>query len=987
MKSRLSKILIGFFILSHSIPCYGQAPDLGTIANFEIFTCNGAIANVGTSKLLGNVGSDIGDISGFINPTVLVGTIYSADTVTARGTADLNAAYNQLMINLPAIKHGAIYGNKEIIYAGTDSTGCAASISDTLILDAKGDSNAVFIFKIDGAFNTTPNSAIQLINGASACNVFWVINGAVSMATYSSMKGVFIANGALSAAANCTFEGRLLSLKGAVSISSTTAFVPLKCFVNYWTGAAGNTSWFTKSNWTSIVPDGITATNIPPSTINNRLLPSIDSGLANVNVITVQKNAGLVVSNSTLQINGLILNSGTINAALGSINMNGLPAQILSPNLFAGDSIHNLIISNSVTLTGRQLITGSVSFNGNNLSLVTNDSLVLVSNATATAQLSDLTKGGQQSGNTITGKITVERFIPARRAWRLLAVPLIYKNAPTINAAWQEGVTTASVNPNPNPGFGTQITGGDFSAGFDKGINTNPSVKIYNSSLNLLTGLPVDLGTQINIASYPAYFIFIRGDRSTNLQQGALAATSNTTLRMFGNVNIGKYDVVINAANYTLVGNPYPAAINLHTISRSANLKDRFFLWDPKMSAYGGYVTFSWNGTSYDSTESVSPLSRFIPGGEAFFIPADSAGNAGSVSINETDKNNGGSDNAFRPMAISANLRIGLSTVKTTNATANLVDGVLSCYSDNYDNEVTEGDVHKMYNLAENICLARNNQLLSIEQRQTIKFNDTSFLKLYRLKKQQYLFTIKAANMANSGLKAVLKDKYDTAINNSIINLNGKINTIAFTVNTDSGSFAPDRFYIVYLKALLPFAFTGVDGKIHQKNILINFKTKNNLAIKTYSLQTSATLSDFKIISTNAPLALKDTADCYSFLNFNVSEGNHYYRIVAVDFTGKQTFSPIINIKVNWAENGIKACPTLIKNNSVVFKLNNIPAGNYIVKLLSPDGKLIKSITIRHVENDVFKQTFLVNGRLAAGKYLLLLTGNTLQSSTYIIKE
>jgi hypothetical protein len=60
---------------------FGQAFTLGTAANFVLFTSSGAVSNTGSSALTGNIGSDLGAISGFGTATV-IGSFYNADAVT-----------------------------------------------------------------------------------------------------------------------------------------------------------------------------------------------------------------------------------------------------------------------------------------------------------------------------------------------------------------------------------------------------------------------------------------------------------------------------------------------------------------------------------------------------------------------------------------------------------------------------------------------------------------------------------------------------------------------------------------------------------------------------------------------------------------------------------------------------------------------------------------------------------------------------------------
>lgn len=106
----------------------------------------------------------------------------------------------------------------------------ASSLNDCLILDAQGNSNAVFIIKVQGAFSTGPSAKVNLINGALACNVYWKIEGAISMGAGTFMRGNLVANnGAIHMAAGDTLEGRAFSTTGAITIDGTIVYLPKGC--------------------------------------------------------------------------------------------------------------------------------------------------------------------------------------------------------------------------------------------------------------------------------------------------------------------------------------------------------------------------------------------------------------------------------------------------------------------------------------------------------------------------------------------------------------------------------------------------------------------------------------------------------------------------------------------------------------------------------------------------------------------------------------
>jgi hypothetical protein len=155
--------------------------------------------------------------------------------ITQQGVSDLQAAYDKLMI-IPTTNstHAPVFGNGEELKAGVFSTGAATSVSGTLILDGQGNPNAVFIFKIGGAFTSSAGSEIVLVNAASACNVFWIAEGAIALAAATKMKGTLLGhNGAVGMAAGCQLIGRLFSTMGAVTTDSSTVSIPSNCsFVN-----------------------------------------------------------------------------------------------------------------------------------------------------------------------------------------------------------------------------------------------------------------------------------------------------------------------------------------------------------------------------------------------------------------------------------------------------------------------------------------------------------------------------------------------------------------------------------------------------------------------------------------------------------------------------------------------------------------------------------------------------------------------------------
>ncbi|MBK8245698.1 MAG: DUF3494 domain-containing protein [Saprospiraceae bacterium] len=217
-----------FFAFSILLPkiIFSQAPNLGATSSFVLFTAAGAFSNDGASVATGDIGTNVGAFTGF-PPGIVIGQIHVADAVTAQAAADVDVAYMYLEGLTCGLVIGTTLGSGQILTPDIYCLGAASTLNGDLILDAECDPNAIFIFKIDGAFSSTTLSNVILINAASACNIYWQINGAVSLGEGSVFRGNILANGAISLLEGSSLYGRGLSRAGAIDMHNNIATLDL----------------------------------------------------------------------------------------------------------------------------------------------------------------------------------------------------------------------------------------------------------------------------------------------------------------------------------------------------------------------------------------------------------------------------------------------------------------------------------------------------------------------------------------------------------------------------------------------------------------------------------------------------------------------------------------------------------------------------------------------------------------------------------------
>jgi hypothetical protein len=199
------------------VTCLAQSPNLGTASGFALFTSVGAFTNTGATNITGDIGTNVGALTGF-PPGTIIGQAHTADATAALAATDANAAYTQLGSVACGAVIGTTLGSGQTLTPNVYCLGAATTLNGDLILDGQGDLNALFIFKVDGALTTGTFSNIELINGATLCNVYWRVNGAFDLADNSFFKGTIFANGAITFEGSSSYYGRAISIGGAISL-------------------------------------------------------------------------------------------------------------------------------------------------------------------------------------------------------------------------------------------------------------------------------------------------------------------------------------------------------------------------------------------------------------------------------------------------------------------------------------------------------------------------------------------------------------------------------------------------------------------------------------------------------------------------------------------------------------------------------------------------------------------------------------------------
>jgi hypothetical protein len=569
-----------------------------------------------------------------------------------------------------------------------------------------------------------------------------------------------------------------------------------------------------------------------------------------------------------------------------------------------------------------------------------------------------------------TGKFVVERYISAKPAWRFLSVPA--NSSQNIKQAWQEGALNSGSDP--APGFGTQITSDRTSwliDGFDVFSAGGPSMKTYNPVTDSYNGITTTL-TSFD-PSLGGYMTFVRGNR-TAITFGS--PVSSTVLRTTGTLFTGNQpDINIVSGEIIPVNNPYASPLDLRKLSASFNIF--YYVWDPNRGGafgLGAFQTLSWNGTDYDvvpgNSGSYGSTNNFIESGQAFFV--STLGAATSLKINENAKSSATFAIApFRPASVpKQRLQTNLYVVKP-DETIMLADGVLNDFEETYSNEVDGKDAKKLANFGTNLSVKTGDRLLAIERRHAITHQDTIFLNLSGLKVQEYRFEFIADNLDQRGLTAFVEDRYIHSKTPLSLNAGTIVN---FTVINNPGSYAADRFRIVFAPAIsMPVTFTSAKAYRQDKNINVEWSVENEINMKQYEVEKSISGNQFSTLAIVPATANNGNSAIYISTDVRPVGGYNYYRIKSVDINGSIAYTDAVKVLMGTLKQDITVYPNPITGGRLRLQFNNQPKGEYGIRLINKSGQLIVSKRFNHADGDS-TEVIQWDYNLAHGVYQLQVT-------------
>ncbi|MES2690908.1 MAG: T9SS type A sorting domain-containing protein, partial [Bacteroidota bacterium] len=555
--------------------------------------------------------------------------------------------------------------------------------------------------------------------------------------------------------------------------------------------------------------------------------------------------------------------------------------------------------SGTKTLSGATSVNTTLTMAGST-TLATGNNLVLVSSSSGTASIAAI-----PGTATITGNVTVQRYVPALvRRSRMISPNVRYF---TFTDLKDDIFVTGT---------------GGATNGFDASGPNQTTVYTYQESTTGGRGWKAISNINNTLTPGLGALVFVRGDRTLSSPQWYTApyVSQNEVLIDFvGPVNIGDITPVITYTNtgvpandgFNMVGNPYPSAISWSAITKS-NLAAFYYVYDP---ATGSYV----------ANDNTVPIAS----GQAFLVQATAA--SPSLTFTESCKTTVRPTYYFKTAS-------NPFTVKMVKDSLN-ADVAFLAFGANANRGLDlNEDALKMTNSVINLGFyIDNNTMLQFNRTPDVQTVDTFTLNAIAAS-GTYTLEFSYLNTIPSNQSVYLRDLFT----NTFTNLRSA-STYTFSITSNSASKG-NRFQIITGDpSLLPVKWLSVSAEMQNEDAIVKWSTASEKNNAGFTVERSMDAKEWETAGIVSSAGYANAISNYTYKDtrpFDQHSKMVYYRIKQTDKNGDVSYSRVVNVtNATQPKVSVGVYPNPAKD--VIHVTYEIASTTTLVEVYDMYGKLI----------------------------------------------
>jgi hypothetical protein len=183
----------------------------------------------------------------------------------------------------------------------------------------------------------------------------------------------------------------------------------------------------------------------------------------------------------------------------------------------------------------------------------------------------------------------------------------------------------------------------------------------------------------------------------------------------------------------------------------------------------------------------------------------------------------------------------------------------------------------------------------------------------------------------------------------------------------------------------LPVMFADV--KAFQKNsgVEVSWSNLTERDLISYTVERSANGQSFTAFDQRAPKSNANDKESYSSYDATPLVGVNYYRIKALEISGKIVYSKVMKVDLSGKQTGISIYPNPVSGTQLSLSLN-VKQGQYTVKVMNGAGQQVYSQRLIH-QGGSMTQTVELPSSVKSGIYNMMVTGDNYRESKLFIVQ
>lgn len=863
----------------------------------------GGIVINSTGNITGSVAGVLTTTGGIlgVNNANISSTTVDIQVITTSGQSINSAgAFNKLTVNANATNTG----NIRIGYGGslTGSATLTQGINSTLTMDGSTFSVTGFNATASGNIVKYSANANQNIRSVSYRNLYLGGSGTKTLTAAAAISGSLTIDPGVTLDASAS--------NYAISVSRD------------WTNNGTFNARYGTVTFNGAVAQ--TITNPAGETFNN--LNMTGTGAKNLaNDITINFNFSLSstlnTSDKDVSIRGNFTNLGTLTIAPGSVFnfTNNTTLTSTSTPTFEDVVISSTLTSSSNNINVNGNFTNNGTFNHNNGTVTFNGTSTISGTATTTFKnlVVSGTLNGKASGNVNvsgnftnngtfnhnSGTVTFNGTTATISGSNSLTEfnNLIVNNGTTVDVSSSNKITaqgTLTVNGALNLNSDASNTATLVENGYSGTGSINSKRYISNSQGwymatpigNALSGVyNVDANNKLFYWNEVtgAWVAITNNTTPLNPMVGyPFKSTSTKTINFNGNANSGAYNANLTRTatsakpGWNLVGNPYPSPIDWDAPSgwTKTNVYNNTF-W---IRSNGVFLTYNGN-TKIGVPEGTTSI---IPAHQSFWVIVDYAQTTGQLGVTNAVRVHGANTlKSNKSLSIDV-LRINFVKDAESDQLAICFEPSALTTKDPFDSEKSMGAdvaIPQIYSIDDGAKSLAINTYPKVTTSTIIKLGYKSW------SAGNHTISITDFSQIPSDIQVYLIDKTLGVTQNMRLINNYTFNTLATTNNT--------RFEIKFDNSPLPIELLSFTGIFKNESVLLEWKTIAEINNDYFIIQKSDDGKNFRDIGKINGAGNSNILNSYNFIDNEIASKTQYYRIMQVDFDGKNSTTNIIAVK------------------------------------------------------------------------------------------